>query len=174
MTKKKEIAIESTADKKSKPLVKEKKSTKVSQTKAKKGAEKGQIKEVKSPKKVASKKVKEVLQVATDKSFSLFSDFDIFLFKQGKHYKLFEKFGAHKLVIDGKEGCFFAVWAPSASQAAVIGNFNGWNSNQHQMNQRSDGSGIWEIFVEGINQGEVYKYFFINAQTGEKLEKFDD
>jgi 1,4-alpha-glucan branching enzyme len=195
MTKKKEIALESAAIKKSKPLVKEKKSTSLGQAKAKKGSAKVEIKEVKSPKKVvakelkspkkvaakkvvsskmvAPKKVKEVLQVTIDASFSLFSDFDIFLFKQGKHYKLFEKFGAHQHEVDGKEGCYFAVWAPSASHAAVIGNFNGWNSNQHQMNQRSDGSGIWEIFIEGINQGEVYKYFFINAQTGEKLEKFD-
>lgn len=173
MTKKKEIAIESTADKKSKPLVKEKKSTKVSQTKAKKGAEKVQIKEVKSPKKVASKKVKEVLQVATDKSFSLFSDFDIYLFKQGKHYKLFEKFGAHEVEVEGKSGCYFAVWAPAVAQAAVIGNFNGWNVESHPMQLRLDGSGIWELFIEGIKAGEVYKYFFINAQTGEKLEKFD-
>jgi 1,4-alpha-glucan branching enzyme len=105
--------------------------------------------------------------------FTLFTEFDIFLFKEGKHYKLYEKFGAHEVTFNGKKGCYFAVWAPAAASATVIGNFNAWNRQSTPMQLREDGSGIWEVFVEDIQCGEVYKYFFINGQSGEQLEKFD-
>ena len=60
-------------------------------------------------------------------NYSLFSDFDIDLFKSGKHYRLYEKFGSHPVNVDGVEGTYFAVWAPSAKSVSVIGDFNFWN-----------------------------------------------
>lgn len=59
-------------------------------------------------------------------SFSLFTDYDIFLFRAGKHYRLYEKFGSHPVVIDGQTGTYFAVWAPNALAVSVIGDFNDW------------------------------------------------
>src|SRR5690606_20544825 len=59
--------------------------------------------------------------------YSLFTDFDVTLFKAGKHYKLYEKFGAHVITMsNGIKGTYFAVWAPNAKYVSVIGNFNGW------------------------------------------------
>ncbi|WP_088324127.1 1,4-alpha-glucan branching protein GlgB [Polaribacter tangerinus] len=94
---------------------------------------------------------------------SLFSDFDISLFKAGKHYKLYEKMGAHLLVKDGIEGTYFAVWAPSAKKVAVIGDFNYWNSNEHQLHVRWDSSGIWEGFIPYVQKGNVYKYHILGS-----------
>src|SRR4051812_15808689 len=59
--------------------------------------------------------------------YSRFTDFDIDLFKAGKHYKLYEKLGSHVVEHDGVVGTYFAVWAPNAKFVAVIGNFNGWD-----------------------------------------------
>ena len=89
---------------------------------------------------------------------SLFTDFDISLFKTGKHFRLYEKFGAHQLIVDGVEGMYFAVFAPSASSVSVIGNFNYWNGEEHKLNVRWDSSGIWEGFCPGVRHGELYKY----------------
>ena len=79
-------------------------------------------------------------------AYSRFSDFDIYLFRSGKHARLYEKFGSHVIDHQGVVGTYFAVWAPSAKYVAVIGNFNGWNKGAHAMGVRWDGSGIWEIF----------------------------
>jgi 1,4-alpha-glucan branching enzyme len=105
-------------------------------------------------------------------AFSLLTDFDIHLFKSGKHYRLFEKLGAHPVSVSGKFGSYFAVWAPNAKAVSVIGNFNFWNSTEHKLSPRWDESGIWEGFFEGVNKGEVYKYA-IHANSGEYLEKAD-
>lgn len=105
-------------------------------------------------------------------SFSLFSDFDIHLFRSGKHFKLYEKLGAHQATFKHQEGTYFAVWAPNASAVSVIGNFNYWNNNNHKLSPRWDESGIWEGFFPGIGKGEVYKYA-IHSNTGEYLEKAD-
>jgi len=105
-------------------------------------------------------------------SFSLFSDFDIHLFRSGKHFKLYEKLGAHQATFKHQEGTYFAVWAPNASAVSVIGNFNYWNNNDHKLSPRWDESGIWEGFFPGIGKGEVYKYA-IHSNTGEYLEKAD-
>jgi 1,4-alpha-glucan branching enzyme len=105
-------------------------------------------------------------------SYSLFSDFDIHLFKSGKHFKLYEKMGAHAGTYHGKEGMYFAVWAPNAIAVSVIGNFNFWNNNEHKLSPRWDESGIWEGFFPGIRKGEVYKYA-IHSNGGEYLEKAD-
>ncbi|WP_448699769.1 1,4-alpha-glucan branching protein GlgB [Mucilaginibacter sp. AW1-3] len=105
-------------------------------------------------------------------SYSLFTDFDVSLFKSGTHYKLYEKFGSHVVEHKGVVGTYFAVWAPNAQYVSVIGNFNGWNKGSHKLLVRWDGSGIWEGFIPNIGDGETYKYF-INSSSGEDLEKSD-
>ena len=78
---------------------------------------------------------------------SLFTEFDIELFKQGKHYRLYEKLGSHVMTIEGVMGTYFAVWAPSAKEVYVIGDFNYWSDGRHLLNVRWDESGIWEGFI---------------------------
>src|SRR5690554_409448 len=90
---------------------------------------------------------------------SLFSDYDVHLFKEGKHFHLHKKLGSHPMEHQGKKGTYFALWAPNAQQVTLIGAFNHWNRNSHYMNSRPDGSGIWEIFVPDVHQGTIYKYF---------------
>lgn len=107
------------------------------------------------------------------KAFSLFTEFDINLFKAGKHYRLYEKFGAHKATVDGVEGIYFAVWAPSANHVYVIGEFNFWNSEEHLLNVRWDGSGIWEGFIPGLKMGVQYKYKIHSNTDGIVTEKAD-
>jgi 1,4-alpha-glucan branching enzyme len=89
---------------------------------------------------------------------SLFTDFDIDLFKGGKHYRLYDKLGSHPIEVDGVKGTYFAVWAPSAKAISVVGDFNGWNQKEHVLNVRWDSSGIWEGFIPNIGHGEKYKY----------------
>ncbi len=91
-------------------------------------------------------------------NYSLFTDFDIDLFKSGKHYKLYEKFGSHPMNVDGVDGTYFAVWAPSARSVSVIGDFNYWNDKQHRLSVRWDESGIWEGFIPNASVGMRYKY----------------
>jgi 1,4-alpha-glucan branching enzyme len=105
-------------------------------------------------------------------SFSLLTDFDVHLFKSGKHFKLYEKLGAHPSTFNGVGGTYFALWAPNAKAISVIGNFNHWQDGQHKLNPRWDESGIWEGFFPGLTKGEVYKYA-IHSNTGEYLEKAD-
>src|SRR5688572_18972999 len=92
------------------------------------------------------------------KYISLFTDFDTTLFKAGKHYRIYEKLGAHRLEANGKKGVFFAVWAPNARYVSIVGSFNGWDPQAHPLQVRWDGSGIWEAFIVGVNTNELYKY----------------
>lgn len=105
-------------------------------------------------------------------SFSLLTDFDIHLFKSGKHFRLYEKLGAHPVTLGDREGTFFAVWAPNAREVSVIGNFNHWQKSHYKLHARWDQSGIWEGFFTDIHHGEAYKYA-IHSNTGEYLEKAD-
>lgn len=89
---------------------------------------------------------------------SFFSDFDIALFKAGKHYRLYEKLGAHPTQLKGVAGTYFAVWAPSAKSVSVIGDFNHWTANAHPLYVRWDKSGLWEGFIPGVGHGALYKY----------------
>src|SRR6266487_3644620 len=109
---------------------------------------------------------------APSESFSLLTDFDIHLFRTGKHFKLYDKLGAHETEFKGQSGIYFAVWAPNAREVSVIGNFNYWQNDRHKLNPRWDESGIWEGFFPGVSKGEVYK-FAIHSNTGEYLEKAD-
>jgi 1,4-alpha-glucan branching enzyme len=110
--------------------------------------------------------------VSTESWYSRFSDFDISLFRSGKHYRLYEKLGSHVVEHGGVKGTYFSVWVPNARQVFVEGNFNGWNKASHPMQVRWDESGIWETFIPGIGTGEVYKYY-IQSNSGESLEKAD-
>ena len=89
--------------------------------------------------------------------YSLLTDFDIQLFRAGKHFKLYEKLGNHSLSIDNQVGTYFAVWAPNAKQVAVFGNFNEWNKSSHLLSPRWDSSGIWEGFIPHLPKGTHYK-----------------
>ncbi|MDO6597534.1 1,4-alpha-glucan branching protein GlgB [Oceanihabitans sp. 2_MG-2023] len=104
---------------------------------------------------------------------SLFTDFDINLFKSGKHYKLYEKFGSHITTLNGVEGTYFSVWAPTAKYVSVIGDFNYWQEGEHQLNVRWDESGIWEGFIPNIGKGTTYKYKIESHNNGIKTEKAD-
>ncbi|MCW5517495.1 1,4-alpha-glucan branching protein GlgB [Muriicola sp. Z0-33] len=104
---------------------------------------------------------------------SLFSDFDIALFKSGKHYRLYDKLGSHPIEVDGVKGTYFAVWAPSAKSVAVIGDFNYWLEGDHKLNVRWDESGIWEGFIPGVDLGTKYKYKIISNNQDIATEKAD-
>ncbi|HVS92084.1 MAG TPA: 1,4-alpha-glucan branching protein GlgB [Mucilaginibacter sp.] len=104
--------------------------------------------------------------------YSRFSDFDIGLFRSGKHYRLYDKMGSHVVEHNGVIGTYFSVWAPNAQYVSVIGNFNYWDRGAHALNSRWDSSGIWEGFIPNVGDGEVYKYF-IKSYSGEELEKSD-
>lgn len=106
-------------------------------------------------------------------TYSLFTDFDIDLFKAGKHYRLYEKLGAHFTEVDGQKGVYFAVWAPSAKAVSVIGDFNYWLEGEHPLNVRWDGSGIWEGFIPGVDKGTKYKYKIHSHHNDIKTEKAD-
>ncbi len=104
--------------------------------------------------------------------FTLFTDFDIDLFKAGKHYQLYNKLGARQVEHAGQSGTYFAVWAPNAKYVSIVGNFNGWNRYSNAMHVRWDGSGIWELFVPNVSDGECYKYF-IESNNSYTVEKGD-
>jgi 1,4-alpha-glucan branching enzyme len=106
-------------------------------------------------------------------TYSLFTDFDIDLFKAGKHFRLYEKLGAHLLEVDGVKGVYFAVWAPSARSVSVVGDFNYWIQGDHQLQVRWDASGIWEGFIPGIEKGTTYKYKIQSNNGGIITEKAD-
>ncbi|PUZ27097.1 1,4-alpha-glucan branching enzyme [Chitinophaga costaii] len=104
--------------------------------------------------------------------FSRFTEFDIALFGEGRHYRLYEKFGAHTVTHEGLAGTSFAVWAPNAKSVSVVGDFNDWNPKSHVLLPRWDRSGIWEGMVAGVGLGVKYKYFILST-TGEQIYKGD-
>lgn len=99
------------------------------------------------------------------------SDYDRYLFNTGTHYQVFDKLGAHPMILDGNEGTMFRVWAPSARRVSVLGNFNYWDGRVHPMRILGK-SGIWELFLPDVKQGEPYKYE-IKTQDMSILEKAD-
>ncbi|WP_298532123.1 1,4-alpha-glucan branching protein GlgB [uncultured Algibacter sp.] len=111
--------------------------------------------------------------MAQVKPYSLFTEFDINLFKAGKHFRLYEKMGSHLVTVDGIDGVYFAVWAPTAKQVSVIGDFNYWMEGEHQLNVRWDSSGIWEGFIPLIEKGATYKYKIQSHNNDIKTEKAD-
>ena len=85
------------------------------------------------------------------------TDFDLHLLGEGNHFRLYEKLGARLLEHASSKGVCFAVWAPNAERVSVVGNFNQWDGRRHPMRPRG-GSGVWEIFIPGLKQGELYKF----------------
>lgn len=90
--------------------------------------------------------------------FNFITDFDIYLFGEGNHLKIYEKLGAHLIKFDGTEGVHFAVWAPNAKYVSVVGDFNEWNPSKNPMKLLGS-SGIWATFIEGLKEGMLYKYY---------------
>lgn len=113
-------------------------------------------------------------QVVRDDPYSflpMLGDTDLFLFGEGNNHRIYEKFGAHLTESNGVKGVLFAVWAPSAERVSVIGDFNGWDGRCHPMRVRGS-SGVWEIFIPGVGEGEHYK-FEIRSRQGAILVKSD-
>ena len=102
----------------------------------------------------------------------LLTDDDIHLFNEGTHYRLYDKLGAHRVAVDGVEGTFFAVWAPSGEQVSVIGDFNEWDKTSHPLHPRGR-SGVWEGFIPGIGKGALYKYHIVSRYNGYRVDKMD-
>lgn len=96
---------------------------------------------------------------------TLLTDYDVYLFREGNHFRLFEKLGAHVMTVDKVKGTYFAVWAPNAKTVSVVGDFNSWDPKSHPLTSRWDSSGIWEGFIPGIEEGTLYK-FHIDSNTG--------
>lgn len=104
---------------------------------------------------------------------SLFSEHDIYFFKEGSHFKLYDKLGAHEMSINGVNGVYFAIWVPNAKGVFVIGDFNGWDRTKHPLAVRWDSSGIWEGFIPGLKRGDLYKFYIISKHNGYRVEKTD-
>ena len=104
---------------------------------------------------------------------SLLTDHDIYLFKEGTHFRLYNKLGAHPGQRNGVKGTCFAVWAPNADRVSVVGDFNEWDPAAHPMTLRSDDSGIWEAFVPELGQGTIYKYHIDSKYHGYSVNKGD-
>ncbi|MBV9661607.1 MAG: 1,4-alpha-glucan branching protein GlgB [Acidimicrobiales bacterium] len=96
------------------------------------------------------------------RSWPTLGDVDLHLFGEGRHRRLWEVLGAHQRVHDGMTGVSFAVWAPNARAVRVVGDWNFWDGRVHPM--RSLGSsGVWELFVPGVEVGARYKYELVTA-----------
>jgi 1,4-alpha-glucan branching enzyme len=100
------------------------------------------------------------------------TDFDLHLIGEGTHYKNYEKLGAHAIEAEGVRGVHFAVWAPNAKRVSVVGDFNHWDAKKHQMRMLGS-SGIWEIFIPGLGEGELYKFEIISKRGDYKEQKAD-
>jgi 1,4-alpha-glucan branching enzyme len=98
-------------------------------------------------------------------------DLDIHLAMEGRHEEMYERLGAHVREIDGAVGTAFAVWAPNARGVSVVGDFNSWDGRLHPMRTLGS-SGIWELFIPGVGDGQKYKYE-IRAKDGRLRIKAD-
>jgi 1,4-alpha-glucan branching enzyme len=102
---------------------------------------------------------------------SLLTDDDLYLFNEGSHFRLYEKFGAH-LVVGGDNGTYFAVWAPDAEKVSVMGDFNDWDKDSHLLQPKGQ-SGIWEGFLPEIGKGTLYKYRISSRFNDYSVDKAD-
>jgi 1,4-alpha-glucan branching enzyme len=108
----------------------------------------------------------------TTERYHRITEYDVYLFREGTHYSLYEKLGAHRIKGEGYDGTHFAVWAPFAKNVSVIGDFNLWRHDANPLTKREDGSGIWEGFISGVGEGSLYKYS-IDGVDGRRREKGD-
>jgi len=102
----------------------------------------------------------------------LFTDYDKYLFKQGRHYRLYEKLGSRILAVNGERGTHFAVWAPNAERVSVIGDFNLWDPEDHLLFLSDPESGVWEGLIPKVGEGTLYKYR-IKSKEGYDLDRGD-
>ena len=100
------------------------------------------------------------------------TDFDLYLFGEGRHHHIYRILGAHAMTRDGIDGIGFAVWAPNAERVSVVGDFNGWDGRIHPMRSRGP-SGVFELFIPGLTAGTYYKFEIRNRQNGAILLKSD-
>jgi 1,4-alpha-glucan branching enzyme len=103
---------------------------------------------------------------------SLLTSDDLYLFNEGSHFRLYEKLGSHPIVRQGVEGVYFAVWAPNAHRVTVMGSFNYWNNDTHDLRPLHN-SGIWQGFVPGLKPGTVYKYHIRSSNGHFSQDKAD-
>jgi 1,4-alpha-glucan branching enzyme len=99
------------------------------------------------------------------------SDFDVYLFGEGNHTRIYEKLGAHPMRFGDADGVHFAVWAPNGARVSVVGDFNEWDGRCHPMRALGS-SGVWEIFIPAARVGHHYK-FEIRSREGHILVKID-
>jgi 1,4-alpha-glucan branching enzyme len=107
-----------------------------------------------------------------ERDSTLLTPFDLHLFNEGQHTRLYEKFGAHVGELDGRRGTYFAVWAPNAERVSVVGDFNDWNSDSTPMNPH-ESSGVWEAFVRDLGRGAAYKYHIRSRYHMYHVDKAD-
>ncbi len=99
------------------------------------------------------------------------SEYDTYLFNNGNNYNIYEKLGSHLRTVNGVEGVSFVVWAPNAKSISVVGNFNNWDARRSMMRLLGE-SGVWEIFIPGLKEFDIYKYH-VKFQDGRIVEKTD-
>ncbi|MBI5576865.1 MAG: 1,4-alpha-glucan branching protein GlgB [Deltaproteobacteria bacterium] len=102
----------------------------------------------------------------------ILTEFDIHLLSEGTHLDQYNKLGSHIFRMGAVSGVSFAVWAPNAERVSVVGNFNHWDGRAHPMRNRGD-CGVWEIFIPGLAEGEIYKYEIRARVAGEVFLKSD-
>lgn len=100
------------------------------------------------------------------------TEFDVHLWNESKHYRAYEKLGAHVCTQEGQTGTHFAVWAPNAERVRVMGNFTGWESRGHEM-ELNPATGIWHTFLAGVKEGDLYKYDVHSRVHGYRSERAD-
>src|SRR5258706_9877128 len=100
------------------------------------------------------------------------TEFDLYLLAEGHHFQSYEKLGAHFREVDGVRGVEFAVWAPSAKEVSVVGDFNQWKPGVNRMTVHPE-AGVWECFVPGLSQGALYKYHILSNQNNYQANKAD-
>jgi 1,4-alpha-glucan branching enzyme len=97
---------------------------------------------------------------------------DLYLFNEGTHSQLYERLGAHLTSVDGAPGAFFAVWAPTAAEVSVIGEFNDWTPGASPLAAREQ-SGLWEGFLTGVRKGSRYKFHIVSPKGRYRVDKAD-
>ncbi|EKN5919189.1 TPA: 1,4-alpha-glucan branching protein GlgB [Yersinia enterocolitica] len=100
---------------------------------------------------------------------TLLQDIDTWLLAEGTHLRPYERLGAHLMSLDGVPGVSFAVWAPNAQRVSVVGEFNFWDGRRHPMRLRRE-NGIWELFLPGVQAGQLYKFEIIDCHGQVRLK----